>query len=146
MSELIVYQAVRIRQPRTRTGKLVSAQSVYLPRLTPAPWMVDAACKGMDPEFFFPGRGERTDHIVAFCAECPVRDDCLQHALETRELHGYWGGVSERERRKMRRGRQRPACGTENGYSSHRRHGEDACGPCREAHAAYHRECKARAS
>jgi WhiB family redox-sensing transcriptional regulator len=74
--------------------------------LTPvntAPWLDEAACKGMDPELFFPDRGDPTRYAKAVCADCPVKYDCLRAALEERERFGIWGGMSERERRILRR-------------------------------------------
>lgn len=66
-------------------------------------WQADAACRGLDPDLFFPGQGEATSEIKAVCASCPVQEECLLYALGLREQHGIWGGRSERERRKMRR-------------------------------------------
>lgn len=66
-------------------------------------WTLDAACRGMDVDMFFPARGEPLAAIRAICARCPVRDRCLdEHLMET---HGFWGGMSERERRTERRRR-----------------------------------------
>ena len=68
-------------------------------------WFVDAGCRGVDPDLFFTERGEHTGDAKAVCAECPVRVECLELALSTREKFGIWGGASERERRKMRQDR-----------------------------------------
>lgn len=68
-------------------------------------WMAEAACKGVDPALFFPERGDDTKPAKAVCQECPVRAQCLEYALDTRELYGVWGGESERSRRRLRRGR-----------------------------------------
>lgn len=70
-------------------------------------WIDDAACRtpagrGID---FFPGRGEDLKPAKAVCAICPVQVECLDHALTFPELHGIWGGASERERRRLRRQR-----------------------------------------
>ena len=43
------------------------------------------------------------------CAECPVREPCLEYALTVREKHGVWGGRTERERRRLIRQRRRSA-------------------------------------
>lgn len=72
-------------------------------------WFQFAACR---PEYadrpidqwvdqFFPGRGEATRHIKDICAECPAQEACAEHGLT--EKHGIWGGLSERERRRLRR-------------------------------------------
>jgi WhiB family redox-sensing transcriptional regulator len=66
-------------------------------------WLDDAACRGMDAELFFPGRGEPSAAAKAVCRPCPVRFDCLSYALNNGEKHGIWGGLSERERRRLRR-------------------------------------------
>lgn len=72
-------------------------------------WFSFASCR---PEYadrpidqwvdqFFPGRGEATRHIKDICAECPAQEACAEHGLA--EKHGIWGGMSERERRRLRR-------------------------------------------
>lgn len=68
-----------------------------------AAWMADAACAGMDPDVFHPDRGEDARPAKAICAACPVRQRCLDYALDARLKHGIWGGTSERERRRIRR-------------------------------------------
>lgn len=69
-------------------------------------WRQRAACRGLDPEIFFPERGESTREAKAVCAGCPVRPECLEYALDAREVNGIWGGKSERERRSIRRKRR----------------------------------------
>ena len=64
------------------------------------------SCRGMDPEVFFPDRGESLAPAKAICADCIVRDECLEYALDNRERFGVWGGTSERERRRLRRARR----------------------------------------
>jgi WhiB family redox-sensing transcriptional regulator len=56
-------------------------------------WLDDAACRGMDAELFFPGRGEPSAAAKAVCRPCPVRFDCLSYALNNGEKHGIWGGA-----------------------------------------------------
>lgn len=80
-----------------------------LPAGDPAPWQALAACQGVDPDLFFPERGASVREPKAVCARCPVAADCLEHALTHHEVHGIWGGKSERERRSMRRQRARSA-------------------------------------
>jgi WhiB family transcriptional regulator, redox-sensing transcriptional regulator len=67
------------------------------------------SCRGMDPDVFFPDRGESLSPAKAVCAECIVRDECLEFALDQGERFGVWGGTSERERRKLRRARREAA-------------------------------------
>lgn len=68
-------------------------------------WQASAACAGVDPDLFFPERGESTAAAKAVCRICPVRLVCLEHALAEGERQGVWGGMSERERRRLRRHR-----------------------------------------
>ncbi len=72
------------------------------------PWLGQAACKGAPQHIFYPTRGDTGAYKQArtVCARCPVRAECLDDALERGELHGMWGGKSERERKKMRRARK----------------------------------------
>jgi len=57
---------------------------------------------------FFPAPGESARDAKRVCAGCRVRTECLEYALE-RDLCGVWGGLSERERRHLRRDRDRAA-------------------------------------
>jgi WhiB family redox-sensing transcriptional regulator len=66
-------------------------------------WMLEARCLDADPEAFFPEKGGSTREAKRICAACPVRDECLQYALENDERFGIWGGLSERERRRAKR-------------------------------------------
>ncbi|MDX1690512.1 MAG: WhiB family transcriptional regulator [Acidimicrobiia bacterium] len=72
-------------------------------------WQDDANCKGANADLFFPERGASTRTAKAICGECRVRAECLDFAIETGEKFGIWGGMSERERRKVRRERQAAA-------------------------------------
>jgi WhiB family transcriptional regulator, redox-sensing transcriptional regulator len=65
-----------------------------------------ANCTGVDPELFFPLRGESTAPAKAACRGCVVREECLEYALANGEKFGIWGGMSERERRRLRRDRK----------------------------------------
>src|SRR4030065_587719 len=69
-------------------------------------WQDDANCKGANADLFFPERGASTRAAKAICRECQVRGECLEFALRSGEKFGIWGGLSERERRPVRRGRQ----------------------------------------
>lgn len=61
-----------------------------------------AACRGIDPDLFHPDRGQSTREAKTVCASCSVRVACLEWALATHQVHGIWGGTSERERRRIR--------------------------------------------
>lgn len=65
-------------------------------------WFNEAACRGSDPDLFFPDRtiGRIPAAAEAFCAGCPVRAECLDYGLQ--EKSGYWGGMTENQRRKER--------------------------------------------
>lgn len=68
-------------------------------------WQDLANCLGVDPDLFFPERGASTREAKEVCKGCVVRDDCLEYALANGEKFGIWGGLSERERRRIRRQR-----------------------------------------
>jgi WhiB family redox-sensing transcriptional regulator len=80
-------------------------------------WRERAACRHSDPDLFFPN-GTTGSALVeiraakALCGTCPVRDRCLQFALETNQEDGVWGGASEDERRELRRAIARNRPGT----------------------------------
>lgn len=69
-------------------------------------WQDYANCRGADADLFFPERGASTRKAKAICGECQVRAQCLDFAIEVGEKFGIWGGMSERERRRVRRDRQ----------------------------------------
>ena len=68
-------------------------------------WQRQANCMGVDPDLFFPERGASTREAKEVCRGCVVREDCLEYALANGEKFGIWGGMSERERRRVRRAR-----------------------------------------
>lgn len=68
-------------------------------------WQDQANCLGVDPDLFFPERGASTREAKEVCQGCIVRLDCLEYALTNGEKFGIWGGLSERERRRLRRQR-----------------------------------------
>ena len=68
-------------------------------------WQERANCLGVDPDLFFPERGASTREAKAVCRGCEVRAECLEYALDHGEKFGIWGGLSERERRRVRRQR-----------------------------------------
>ena len=67
------------------------------------PWMIDAKCLDADPEAFFPEKGGSTREAKRICGACAVREQCLEYALANDERFGIWGGMSERERRRLKR-------------------------------------------
>ena len=71
-------------------------------------WRTRSICRDTDPDLFFPvgTTGQalvQIERAKEVCAECPVHDECLQYALDTNQDSGIWGGLSEEERRNIRR-------------------------------------------
>ena len=75
----------------------------------PPGWMADGLCAQVDPELFYPESGAPNRDAKRICAGCEVRAECLAYALAHRERFGVWGGTTERERRRLRRGPVTPA-------------------------------------
>ncbi|BBY32679.1 WhiB [Mycolicibacter minnesotensis] len=67
-------------------------------------WQERALCSQTDPEAFFPEKGGSTREAKKICQRCSVRSECLEYALAHDERFGIWGGLSERERRRLKRG------------------------------------------
>lgn len=65
----------------------------------------DRACAGIDPEVFYPDRGDSKTAKQAreLCGRCPVRQPCLDWAVETRQRWGVWGGTTPEERKAILR-------------------------------------------
>lgn len=66
-------------------------------------WHERALCAQTDPEAFFPEKGGSTREAKRVCLSCDVRSDCLEYALMHDERFGIWGGLSERERRRLKK-------------------------------------------
>jgi WhiB family transcriptional regulator, redox-sensing transcriptional regulator len=66
-------------------------------------WQERALCAQTDPEAFFPEKGGSTREAKKICGGCEVRPECLEYALAHDERFGIWGGLSERERRRIRK-------------------------------------------
>ena len=65
-------------------------------------WATRGACVSMDPDGFFV-QGAEQHAVKAACGACPVRTQCLADALDNRVDFGVWGGMTERERRRLLR-------------------------------------------
>ena len=87
---------VRLGVPGIRRVRAVVEEHVLA-------WQADALCAQTDPEAFFPEKGGSTRDAKTICTTCEVRGECLEYALQNDERFGIWGGLSERERRKLRR-------------------------------------------
>ncbi|MGH9222834.1 MAG: WhiB family transcriptional regulator [Acidimicrobiales bacterium] len=72
-------------------------------------WRQRGACRGLDPDIFYPLEDSDAGPAKSVCAGCPVRDLCLEFALDTREGEGIWGGTTARERRRLLRQRRKTA-------------------------------------
>jgi WhiB family redox-sensing transcriptional regulator len=66
-------------------------------------WQEEALCAQTDPEAFFPEKGGSTREAKRICVGCEVKSECLEYALMHDERFGIWGGLSERERRRLKR-------------------------------------------
>ncbi|MEX1007088.1 MAG: WhiB family transcriptional regulator [Acidimicrobiia bacterium] len=71
-------------------------------------WRQYARCLGADPELFYPASDDAAA-AKSICAVCPVREPCLDHAITAREKQGVWGGLTEKERRRLIRQRRKTA-------------------------------------
>lgn len=69
-------------------------------------WMATGNCAERHPSLFFPSDGVGVDIARRVCADCPVKEPCLEYALTNRIDHGVWGGTSERERRRILKARR----------------------------------------
>lgn len=80
-------------------------QDAYVDVAPEREWQDFSNCLGVDPDLFFPERGASTREAKEVCRGCVVREECLEYALANSEKFGIWGGMSERERRKIRKQR-----------------------------------------
>lgn len=78
--------------------------------LTPIPdWQIDASCASHEPELWWADEANENARAYAMdiCSTCPVRGDCLRHALALPERDGIWGGLLPHQRKSLRRAEQR---------------------------------------
>lgn len=96
-----------VSQPVPSTPSLPSLDFSEPGDLFASPAFMDlGSCRGMDPDIFFPDRGDSLAPAKEICVECIVKDECLEYAVEHGERFGVWGGTSERERRRIRKRRR----------------------------------------
>lgn len=108
----------------------------------------ERACRDIPTAVFYPDNRAGFRPALNICAQCPIRIDCLDAALQTpvAEDYGIWGGTTDKERKRLRNGqpgrRRRivAVCGTLGGYTAHKRLGEPPCRSCRDAQNVYQRE------
>lgn len=137
-----------------RTAPVAACRPVQVAVRRPSPvsWRAAANCAGVDPELFYPERGgskalqaAQIRSAKAVCEGCSVRAQCLIDALERQELFGIWGGMSERERRRLQRRLPRVArCGRCGGRYTKTAPGQKFCG--RGCPALAHPRARRRAS
>jgi WhiB family transcriptional regulator, redox-sensing transcriptional regulator len=89
--------------PRTGTRCRAARPARGPVSLSPPTWMREANCATTDPELFFPDSRSPANEAKEICASCPVRPECLEYALAAAEEFGVWGGLTEKERRKLLR-------------------------------------------
>jgi len=98
---------VKGRKPMVRTtnnfaGLRPGGRVPHLSLHLPPEWTRDALCAQVDPELWFPDKGGSTRPAKRICRDCPVLAECRDYALARGDLDGVWGGLSERERRRLR--------------------------------------------
>jgi len=89
-----------LRSART-TGGVARMDALF--QAVEQEWQEYALCAQTDPEAFFPEKGGSTREAKRICQACSVRDECLEYALLNDERFGIWGGLSERERRRLKK-------------------------------------------
>ncbi len=92
-------------QPSEQVGVLID---LFADEAEEPEWQDRALCAQTDPEAFFPEKGGSTREAKRICQGCDVRAECLEYALAHDERFGIWGGLSERERRKLKKGTVAP--------------------------------------
>jgi WhiB family transcriptional regulator, redox-sensing transcriptional regulator len=93
--------------PYTVSGYLREREWAFEPLEAPEDlrWQDQALCTQTDPAIFFVEKGASTRPAKRVCMSCEVRAECLEYALDTDQMHGVWGGMSDRERRRLKRQR-----------------------------------------
>lgn len=66
-------------------------------------WMLVGRCRDHDPDVFFVRGAAQSKRAIRICERCPVREECLDYALENGIEYGVWGGMTERQRRRLAR-------------------------------------------
>ena len=92
--------------PRRDVAAMVAGNRYEWAPYLPPDWYGDALCAQVDPALLFPHKGGSVREAKKVCAACPVRETCLEYALDNHERDGIWGGLSERQRRKVARLRE----------------------------------------
>ncbi|MCG8917865.1 MULTISPECIES: WhiB family transcriptional regulator [Actinokineospora] len=93
----------RVMEWGERPAEELGALAGFLDETDEQEWQERALCAQTDPEAFFPEKGGSTREAKRICLGCEVRAECLDYALAHDERFGIWGGLSERERRKLKK-------------------------------------------
>lgn len=96
-----VHEATAVEQPRPMVDWANDLTGLF--EAVDEDWQEQALCAQTDPEAFFPEKGGSTREAKRICRACGVRDECLEFALANDERFGIWGGLSERERRRLKK-------------------------------------------
>ena len=86
---------------RSKQGTELSEPALGRPLADDYSWQANGACRGADPELFFPPTDEEAAVAKSYCATCPVRVTCLAFSIERNERFGVWGGLTEKERARL---------------------------------------------
>jgi WhiB family transcriptional regulator, redox-sensing transcriptional regulator len=92
---------MQVRRPVADPGVYLCA--ACMTKADAQSWQERALCAETDPEAFFPEKGGSAREAKRICTGCEVRAECLEYALANDERFGIWGGLSERERRRLHR-------------------------------------------
>ena len=95
-----VHEATAVEQPRPMVDWADDLTGLF--EAVDEDWQEQALCAQTDPEAFFPEKGGSTREAKRICRACGVRDECLDFARANEERFGIWGGLSERERRRLK--------------------------------------------
>lgn len=101
------------RQRRRRNGETTAERSPRVAArhfelsMEAREWMLEGECRHVQSVNFFPDTGENSDQAKAVCDTCPVKAQCLEHAITFPEYHGVWGGTTPTERKQIRGRRMR---------------------------------------
>ncbi len=90
-------------KPGSRTDPDPDVEPVVVLPFVPPDWMEDALCAQTDPDAYYPEKGGSTREAKRICQSCIVQAECLDYALDRDERFGIWGGLSERERRNLKK-------------------------------------------
>ncbi len=97
---LVTAAAYRVEEEAVQELQLVALDGGDEAQMS---WQERSLCAQTDPEAFFPEKGGSTREAKKVCVGCEVRAECLEYALAHDERFGIWGGLSERERRKLKK-------------------------------------------